>query len=189
MGPAGDEDLRSWGLWYRWNQTSLRMGPPVDTVALRGLGKRFAAGNQVQPQLKSAHGRLNSSVLHIFNDGLGERRPNRDSAAPSLRLRASKLWYLMSALLHRTDDLLKQRQKFALAGNGDVVLLLSWLMAFTRVGDVRPRDAAHDPSEESKLKRESSACRHVAGVSVAARDLLVEPRSARKEEAWTTLVA
>ena len=50
-------------------------------------------------------------------------------------------------------------------------------MAFTRGGDSRPRDAAHKASEEAKLERASSACRHAGGVRVAARNLLAEPRS------------
>ena len=69
------------------------------------------------------------------------------------------------------------------------MLLLPWLMAFTRGGDSRPRDAAHEASEEAKLERASSACRHAGGVKVAARNLLAEPRSPGTEETWSTLVS
>ena len=43
--------------------------------------------------------------------------------------------------------------------------------------------------QETKLERLSSACRHAGGVNVAARNLLAEPRSGGKQEAWNTLVA
>ena len=59
----------------------------------------------------------------------------------------------------------------------------------TRGGDSRPRDAAHEASEEAKLERASSACRHAGGAKVAARNLLAEPRSPRTEETWSTLVS
>ena len=64
-----------------------------------------------------------------------------------------------------------------MAESGDILLLRPWLMAFTRGGDSRPRDAVHKASEEAKLERASSACRHAGGVRVAARNLLAEPRS------------
>ena len=60
---------------------------------------------------------------------------------------------------------------------GDIVLLLPWLVAFTRGGDSRQRDATQQASEEEKLERASSACSHAVGVKVAARKLLAEPRS------------
>ena len=69
------------------------------------------------------------------------------------------------------------------------MLPLLWLMAFIRGGDSRPRDAAQEASEEAKLERASSACRHAGGVKVAARDLLAEPRSPGTEETWSTLVS
>ncbi|CAN0518643.1 unnamed protein product, partial [Laminaria digitata] len=63
------------------------------------------------------------------------------------------------------------------------------LIAYTRRGDLRQRDAAQEASEEAKLERASSACRHAGGVKVPARNLLAEPRSAGNEETWNTLVA
>ncbi|CAN0597055.1 unnamed protein product, partial [Laminaria digitata] len=50
-GTIGDEDLRSRGLWYGWDQNSLGIGPPLDAVSLDDLGQRFATGKKVQPQL------------------------------------------------------------------------------------------------------------------------------------------
>ena len=98
-----------------------------------------------------------------------------------------KLWYLMPGLLHSSDGRIKKRQRFALVESGDIVLLLPWLMAFTRGRDSRPRDAALEASEEAELERASSACRHAGGVKVAARNLLAEPRSEGNEETWNTL--
>ena len=72
--------------------------------------------------------------------------------------------------------------------SGDIVLLLPWLMAFTRGGDSRQRDAAQEASEEN-LERALSACSHTGWVKVAARNLLAEPRSAGNEETWSTLAA
>ena len=69
------------------------------------------------------------------------------------------------------------------------MLLLPWLMEFTRGGDFRLRDAAYEASEEAKLERASSACRDAGGVKVVARNLLVEPRSPGTEETWSTLVS
>ncbi|CAN0556113.1 unnamed protein product, partial [Laminaria digitata] len=96
-GTIGDEDLRSRGLWYGWDQNSLGIGPPLDAVSLDDLGQRFATGKKVQPQLAGAHARLSVHVLGILNHAMGEHRPNRDSATPNSLLRAIKLWYLMPA--------------------------------------------------------------------------------------------
>ena len=69
------------------------------------------------------------------------------------------------------------------------MLLLPWLIAYTRREGLRQRDAAQEASEEAKLERASSACRHAGGAKVVARNLLAEPRSAGNEETWNTLVA
>ena len=151
------------------------------------LGQRFATKNKMQ-QLAGAHARLSFHVLGILNHAMGENRPNRDSATPNSLLRAMKLWYVMSALLHSSDGRIKKRQRFALVESGDIVLLLPWLLAFTRGRD-SGRDAALEASEEGKLQRASSVCRHAGGLKVAARNLLAEPRSAGNEETWNTLVA
>ena len=45
-GTIGDEDLRSRGLWYGWDQNSLGIGPPLDAVSLDDLGQRFATGKK-----------------------------------------------------------------------------------------------------------------------------------------------
>ena len=136
------------------------------------LRQRFATGKKVQPQLAGAHARLSIHVLGILNHAMGEQRPHRASVTPNSLLRAIKLWYLMPALLYSPDGRIKRRQRFALVESGDIVLLLPWVMAFTRGGDSRPRDAAHEASEEAKLERASSACRDAGGVKVVARNLL-----------------
>ena len=63
-----------------------------------------------------------------------------------------------------------------------VVLLLPWVIAYTRREGLRQRDAAPEASEEEKLERASSGCRHAGGVKVEARYLLAEPRSAGNVE-------
>ena len=60
----------------------------------------------------------------------------------NLLLLVLKLWYLMPALLHSSDDRIKRRQGLALVESGDIVFLLPWPIAFTRGGDSRQRDAA-----------------------------------------------
>ena len=77
----------------------------------------------------------------------------------------------MLALLHSSDGRIKRRQRFALVESGDIMLLLPWLMAFTRGGDSRQRDAAQEAWEEEKLERASSACNHAGEVKVAIRNL------------------
>ena len=143
----------------------------------------------MQPQLAGAHARLSVHVLGILNHVTGDHGTNRDSSTSNSLLRAIKLWYLMPALLHSPDGTIKKRQRFALVESGDIVLLLPWLMAFTRGRDSRPRDAALEASEEAKLERASSACRHAGGVKVAACNRLAEPRSEGDEEAWNTLLS
>ena len=54
----------------------------------------------------------------------------------------------------------------------DVVLLLPWLVAFSRGGDSRQRDAPQEASEKEKLERASSECRHTGAAKVAARKLV-----------------
>ena len=45
-GTAGDADLRSRGLWYRWDQNSLGVRPPFDAVYLDDLQQRFTTGKK-----------------------------------------------------------------------------------------------------------------------------------------------
>ena len=80
----------------------------------------------------------------------------------------------MPALPHSPDARIKKPERFALVESGDIVLLLPWLMAFTRGRKSRPSDAALEASEEAKLDRASSACHHAAGVKLAARNLMAE---------------
>ena len=120
-GTIGDEDLRSRGLWYGWDQDSLGIGPPLDAVSLDDLEQRFATGKNVQPQLAGAPARLSIHILGILNHAMGEHRPNRDPVTPSSLLRAIKLWYLMPALPHSPDGRVKRRQRFALVESGDIL--------------------------------------------------------------------
>ena len=143
----------------------------------------------MQPQLAGAHARLSVHVLGVLNHAIGDHRPNRDSATPNSLLRVIKLWYLMPALLHSPDCKIKKRQRFALVESGDIVFLLLWLTTFSRGRDSRPRDAALEDSEEAKLERTSSACRHAGGIKVAARNLLAESPSEGNEETWRILVS
>ena len=48
-GTIGDDDLRSRGLWYGWDENSLGIGPPLDAVSMDDLRQRFATGKNVQP--------------------------------------------------------------------------------------------------------------------------------------------
>ena len=160
----GDEDLRSRGLWYGWDQNSLGIGPPLDAVSSEDLGQRFAAGKTVQPQLAGAHARLTIYALGILNHAMGQHRPNRDSTTPKSFPRAIKLWYLMPAVFRSPDGRIKRRQRFVLLESGDAVLLLPWLIAYTKREGLIQRDAAQEASEEAKLERASSACRHAGGV-------------------------
>ena len=73
--------------------------------------------------------------------------------------------------------------------SGDIVLLLPWLMAYTKRRDSRQRDAAYEASKEAKLKLASFACRQAGGVKVAAHTLLAELRLAGNEETWGMLEA
>ena len=158
----------------------LGIGPPLDVVLMDDLGQRPATWNKVQPPLAGEHVRLSVHMIGILNCSMGENPPKQDSATPNSLLRAMKLWYVMSALLHSSDGRIKKRQRFALVESGDIVLLLPWLLAFTRGRD-SGRDAALEASEEGKLQRASSVCRHAGGLKVAARNLLAEPRSEGKE--------
>lgn len=63
--------------------------------------------------------------------------------------------------------------------------LFVWHVSETARKAVRPRSF----QEGFKLERTSSACGHAGRASVAACNLLAEPRSAVNEEAWDTLVA
>ena len=139
------------------------MGPTLATVSLDDLGQRFAPEGKVQQQLARAHARLSVYVLGILNHLVGEHR--RHATPASLTGRPDQ-----EATEVRVDSV-------DIVDIGDIVLLLPWLVAFTRGGDSRQRDATQQASEEEKLERASSACSHAVGVKVAARKLLAEPRS------------
>ena len=162
-------------------QNSLGVGSPLN-VSLDDLGQRLATRRKGQPQLAAAHARLSVHVLGILNHVMGEHRPNRDSATPNLLLRAITFWYLMPALLHSSDGRTKTRPRSALMAGRDIVLLFPWVMAYTRRGDSRQRNAAQEASGEAKLEGASMACRYAEGVNLAARILLAKQRSAGNKE-------
>lgn len=53
-GIRGDTNLRSRGLWYGWNHSSLGNGLPPDAVSLVDRQQCFETGKTVRPQLVSA---------------------------------------------------------------------------------------------------------------------------------------
>lgn len=57
------------------------------------------------------------------------------------------------------------------------MLMLPWLIAHTKRGDLRQRDAVQEASEEVRLERTPSACRHEGEVKVTARNFMGELRS------------
>lgn len=61
-GVRGDADLRSLGLWYGWDYSTLGVGPPLD-ASLNDLQQCFAAGKKLQSQLAGAHAYLRVRVL------------------------------------------------------------------------------------------------------------------------------
>lgn len=52
----------------------------------------------------------------------------------------------MPALLRSPDGRIKRRRRFVLMDTGDIVLVLPWLIAYTRRGDSRQRNAAREAS-------------------------------------------
>ena len=68
-GTIGDEDLRSRGHWYRWDQNSLGMGPLLDAVSLDNLGQRFATGKKYTRSWQ-AHARARAFVCFAFSTTL-----------------------------------------------------------------------------------------------------------------------
>ena len=102
------------------------------TLRWRTWGNVSLPRKKVQSQLAGAHARLVVHVLGILNHALREYTPIRDSATPNSLLGAIKLWYLMLTLLYSPRGQVNRRQNFTLVENGDIVLLLPWLTAFTR---------------------------------------------------------
>lgn len=99
---------------------------------------------KVQPQLAGVH------VLGIINHALGKHRSNRHLATPNSILPETKLGYILVALRHLPDGRIMKRQSFVLVENGDVFLVLPWLMARTR-----QHDAAQEAPEEENIERTS----------------------------------
>ena len=98
------------------------------------------------------------------------------------------MWYILPALLHSQDGRVTRRERFASVERGDITLLLPWLMGYTRRASARRSDLAHEATDEAKLKRASSACRHPGGVTVATRSLLTEPRAPGNEATWEHVI-
>ena len=59
------------------------------------------------------------------------------------------MWHAMQTL-HSPDGRVKRRQRFALGENGDIVLLLPWLMVYTKRRNTRLKGVAQQYSEEAK---------------------------------------
>lgn len=113
-------DRRSRGGWYRCGQSSLGVGPPLNSVFLGDLEQRLTTGEIVQPQSAGAHTRLSVHVLGIYNHAIGEHRPSRDFATSGSNLQAIKSCYLMPPPLHSPDGRIERRQTFGLAESGDI---------------------------------------------------------------------
>ena len=85
----------------RGTKTSLGIAGPLDDVSLEQLQQRFITVVRVQPGLPTTHAKLLAHVLGLLNHVLGAHRANRHSETPISLLRAIKLWYIVSAMLHR----------------------------------------------------------------------------------------
>ena len=87
-------------------------------------------------------------MCFVLNHTLGKHRTNRDSATLNSLLRVMKPWIIIPALRHSPGGRVKRQQKFTLAESGDIVLLFSWLMAYTKRWNSRQRGATQggDPT-------------------------------------------
>ena len=81
-----------------------------------------------------------------------------------------------------------RRETFASVERGDIILLLSWLMGYTRRASTRRSNPAHEATDDAKFKKASSACRYSEGVTLAARSLLAEPRAPGSEATWERVI-
>lgn len=128
-------------------------------------------------------------MLGLLSQALGQHRQNRESKTPNSLLKAIKLWYTLPALLHSHDGPVKRRERFVSVDRGDITLSISWLMGYTRRASGRRSIPAHETTVEAKFKRASSAGRHPGCVTMAARSLLVDPRSNGSEATWQRVKA
>lgn len=96
-------------------------------------GNVLQSRKKMQTQLTGEHARQSVFMLGILHHAMGDHLLNRDLATPSARI--------ILSLLHAPDGWVKRRQRFALVESRNTVLLLPWLMAYTRRGDSRQRDA------------------------------------------------
>ena len=83
---------------------------------------------KVQTRLSTVHSKLFTHVLGRLNHGLPENWQYRQPETPNSLLRAIKLWYILSALLHSQNGRLKRRERFASIDRGDIAQFLPWLM-------------------------------------------------------------
>ena len=143
---------------------------------------------KVQPRLATAHAKLITHVLGLLNHALGEHRQSTKSETPQPLLRSIKLWHIFPALLQQ-DGRMKRREGFASAERGDVILLLLWLMEYTRRTSTRQSGQACEETDVDMFKKASSPCHHQGGVTVAARSLLAEPCAPGNEETWERVKA
>ena len=109
--------------------------------------------------------------------------------APNSLLEPLNCGNILPALLHSQDGRVNRRERFASVERGDITLLLPWLMGYARRTSARRSDSAREATDEAKVKRASSACRHPGCVAVAARSPLAEPRVPRNEATWERVKA
>ena len=109
--------------------------------------------SKAQPRLATAHAKLITHVLGLLNHALGEHRQSTQSETPQSLLRSIKLWYIPPALLHSQDGRMKRRERFASAERGDLILLLPWLMEYTRRTSTRQIGQAREETDADMFKR------------------------------------
>lgn len=138
-------------------------------------------GQKVQPRLASAHARLSVHVLGILNHVMGEHRPHRGSATPNSLLRAIKLFVSHAGPAPLTKRPDREAAEVRVGGERGYGPPAPMADGVRQGGGLEQRDATQESSEEAKLERVPSACRHAEGVRVAARNFLAELRSAGNE--------
>lgn len=152
---------------YGWDPDNLGVRPSLDAVSMDGLRKRFTreGGKRAGVVVKGRRLRVCPGVhaLSIVNHSMAEHRPSRDLATPNaLLLRAVKLWrpHAGPAFTHWAGGWESQDgQRFVLVQRvaAVVVLLLPWLMAYTRRRGTRQRDAV--PLTNLRRRLSSNGCR------------------------------
>ena len=150
---------------------------------------RFITVVKVKPNLATTHAKLITHSLGLVNHALRAHQPSGSTNTPNSLLRALKLRYILSALLHSQDGRMSRTEKFKSAERGDLTTILPWVIEYTGGTATRLRGPAREATDAAKLERAASACRHQEGKTVAARSLVAEPRAPGNEATWTTMKA